>query len=96
MKKLELNDELRRAAERCVWYKPAEAAIEDPIDFAAHVLTYGIHEDVKSLRQQLSDDDLRNVLKNAPAGVFDKRSWHYWHLILHADLPEQMPQRSFG
>lgn len=93
MKKLILNKSLARAARRCIWYKTPQAAIEDKLDFVAHVLTYGLHEDVKALRRQMSDCDLRYALNNAPPGIFDHRSWNYWHLVFNLDPPKQLPQR---
>jgi hypothetical protein len=32
-------------------------------------------EDTQALRKQLSDDDLKQVLNEAPAGIYDARSW---------------------
>jgi hypothetical protein len=96
MKALTLTDELKKAAARCLWYKPAEVAITDPIDFTAHVLTYGLHEDVKALRLQLNDDELRDALAQAPSGVFDERSWSYWHFKLGQYPAPPMPMRRFG
>jgi hypothetical protein len=76
--------ELRRLAERVVWFKSAEASLRDPAHLVAHVLTFGTHEDVKTLRRHLSDAQLRAALERAPAGVFDARSWAYWTLMLDA------------
>lgn len=80
MKALILTRELERVAQRCFWYKPPRDAISDPVNFAAHVLTYGTHEDVKILRRQLDDGDIDEALQKAPPGVFDARSWACWNL----------------
>jgi hypothetical protein len=77
-----LTPEIEAVARRCVWYKPPAAAIEAPEHFIAHVLTYGTHEDVAVLRRAVTDDELRAAMNNAPAGVFDGRSWSYWQLKL--------------
>lgn len=96
MIKLKLTPELAQVARRCVWFKTPEEAIRYPAHLVAHVLTYGTHEDVKVLRQQLSDDDLREAIDTAPPGVFDPRSWTYWNLMLGRDEAPPMPRRRLG
>lgn len=94
MIKIPLTPEIETVSRRCVWYKSPEEAVEYPEHFIAHVLTYGWHEDVKALRKVVSDDDLRNAMNNAPAGVFDSRSWSYWQLKLFNRFdPPPMPSR---
>lgn len=95
MKPLDLTAELARVARRCVWFKTPRQAILYPAHLVAHVLTYGTHEDVRVLRKQLSDDDLRQALDEAPAGVFDPRSWTYWNLVLGRSPPPPLPRRRF-
>lgn len=91
--KLSLTEDLRTTAVRCVWFEPPEQAIADPVRFAAYVLTYGTHDDVKALRRQMDDDQLRHALDNAPPGIFDARSWSYWNIMLHGDTRRPLPQR---
>lgn len=93
MKSLSLTDELRKAAERCVWYEPPEKAVDDPSRLTAHILTYGSIEDVTALRAQYSDDDLRTALDEAPAGVYDDRSWAYWNLMVGRYDTPPLPTR---
>jgi hypothetical protein len=96
MKPLKLTPELRRAAERCVWYETPERAIRNSANLAAHILTYGGIEDVNALRAQYSDDDLRQALDAAPAGVFDARSWAYWNLMVGRYSTPPLPTRRFA
>ena len=96
MKAIELTEDLRRVARRCVWFKPPEEAAACPEHFVAHVLTFGTHEDVKALRRQFSDAELIEAMDNAPGGVFDARSWAYWNLILGRAEAPAMPRRAFG
>jgi hypothetical protein len=37
---------------------------------------------MRTLRRYLGDDDLREALDRASAGIFDPRSWSYWRLVL--------------
>lgn len=93
MQSLTLTKQLERVAQRCFWYKPPADAIRDVVSFTAHVLTYGTHEDVKILRQQLDDGDLFEALQHAPPGVFDARSWAYWNLKFGATPAPPLPVR---
>lgn len=95
MKPLALTPALRRAAERCVWYEPPEAAVRDAPRLVAHILTFGTIEDINALRAQYTDDDLREALSAAPAGIFDARSWAYWNLVLGEYDPPPLPTRHF-
>lgn len=93
---LVLTPELVATAARCLWFEPPGRAISDPTRFAAYVLTHGAHRDVKALREQMDDEDLRRALEAAPPGIFDARSWAYWNLMLFDDPTRSMPQRRFG
>lgn len=75
--------ELEALAQRVVWFKTPTEALKAPVHFIAHALTYGTHADTQILRRHVSDDDLRAALSAAPPGVFDPRSWAYWHLLLN-------------
>lgn len=94
MRTIPLTPEIEAVSRRCVWYKSPEQAVQYPEHFIAHVLTYGMHEDVKTLRKIVSDDELREAINNAPAGVYDSRSWSYWQLMLfNRYAPPPMPSR---
>lgn len=96
MKPLKLTPELERVAQRTLWFKPPEEAIRDPVHFIAHVLTYGAHQDVRTLRQQISDQELAEAIRNAPPGIFDARSWTYWNLKIGRYPPPPLPERKLG
>ncbi len=64
--------------------------------FIAHVLTYGTHEDVQTLRQQVSAAELAEAIRNAPPGVFDAHSWTYWNLEIGRYSASALPERKFG
>lgn len=96
MKTLSLTDELAKVAQRVVWFEKPIEAISDPVQFVAYAMTYGTHEDMKVIRQYLSDNDLRELLAKAPPGIFDPRSWAYWHLKLGQYPPPPLPTRVFG
>ncbi len=95
MKSLRLTNELRRAAEKCVWFEPPEQAVRISPRLAAYILTFGSQEDVAALRAQASLADLREYLDAAPPGIFDARSWAYWNLMVGRPKAPPMPTRSF-
>jgi hypothetical protein len=96
MRPLPDNPELQALARRVVWFKSPADAIAMPTHFIAHVLTYGTHEDIGVLRRFVSDDELRAALSGAPPGVFDDRSWAYWHLMLDRYPAPPLPVRRLG
>jgi hypothetical protein len=42
-----------------------------------------------------SEADFDLVLKDPPAGIFDRRSWNYWNLRYHHEPVPALPQRTF-
>jgi hypothetical protein len=96
MKVLPKTPELLRVAQRVVWFKTPEAALDDPVHFLAHVMTYGTPEDIAAVRGVVGRDELGEVLDHAPPGVFDPRSWAYWNLICGRRPPPPLPTRKFG
>ena len=80
MKSLPTTPDLLKVARRVVWFKEPEEALSEPVHFLAHVMTYGTVEDLKVLLGVAGVEEFREVLENAPAGVFDAKSWAYWNL----------------
>ena len=95
MKTINLTEEMRKAIEKCVWFEAPETAIEDTPRLVAYILTHGMPEDVKALRQQLSDDEIKQALDEAPPGIYDPRSWAYWNLMVGRFEPPELPKRTF-
>lgn len=95
MKTLPLTPELEVVARRVIWFEEPKQALADPVRFIAYAMTYGVHEDMKVVRSQFSDEDLIEVLDHAPPGIFDGRSWAYWNLKLGRSPAPPMPQRRF-
>ena len=56
-------------------------------------MTYGDVQDVVTIRKRFDDDVLRDSLRNAHPGVFDPRSWTYWHTVLGMPPAPAMPVR---
>jgi hypothetical protein len=86
-------------ARKYIWWKPPDQALRDWHHFLAQIMTLGTIEDCGWILQNLEEDELKRVLVHPPIGVFNLRSWHYWHYKLgvahkESDIPH-LPQRSF-
>lgn len=93
--RLRLTEELKKAVEHCVWFEFPEQAIQDTARLAAYILTYGTPEDTYALRDQLDDAALVKCLDESPPGIYDRRSWAYWNLVVGRYNPPPMPERVF-
>ena len=96
MKKLTLTDELTKVASRVIWFESPEKALSDPVRFLTYAMTYGTHEDMKVVRQHVSDEELLEALAQAPPGIFDARSWAYWNVMLGRYPTPPLPERQIN
>jgi hypothetical protein len=64
--------------------------------FLAQVMTYGTWSDIVEARAHFSEDAFRDALRHAPPGIFDERSWHYWHYALNLLPIPPRPRREFA
>jgi hypothetical protein len=88
-----MTEELQRLATRLSWWKTPQEALAMPERFLAQVMVLGTWEDVETARRCWSDDDFRRVLRQPPAGLFDARSWCYWHRVLGLGSAPNLPTR---
>ena len=84
---------LIRIAQKLFWWKSPADALDDPIRFAAQVMTLGTWEDVQTSRTTLGDEVFRQVLSTPPPGVFDERSWAYWHHVFGIHRVPELSRR---
>ncbi|MGM0425101.1 MAG: hypothetical protein ACQEQX_09300 [Thermodesulfobacteriota bacterium] len=90
---------LKYLARKYIWWKEPDQAICDRHHFLAQIMTLGTIEDCGWIMQNLGENELKSVLLHPPVGVFNPRSWHFWHYKLgladkESDIPP-LPQRSF-
>jgi hypothetical protein len=91
-----LNDskglrEIERLAQKYMWWKPVSESVKTPEQVAAQVMNLGDYEDICRLSEAVVEDYLRHVVEHAEAGMFDARSWHYWHYRLGLAEPDKVP-----
>lgn len=90
------SPELLAVARRMVWFKPPAATLADDTLFLNYLMIYGTVEDLAVARQHYDDDDFRAALRHALPGIFDPRSWAYWHARLEMGPTPPRPSRQFG
>jgi len=82
---------LKEFARRYIWWKSPEEAMAYPARVVAQVMNIGVFQDAARLAEALGDEGLRAVLRQAEAGQFNARSWHYWHYRLGLAAPGEVP-----
>lgn len=87
--------ELLGVARRMVWYKSPEEALADPALFLSYAMTYGTVDDLRIVRAYYTDAQLRQALGSGLPGIFDARSWAYWHAVLDVEPVPDLPVRRF-
>jgi len=88
-----MKEELCRVAAKVFWWGTPEEALQEVTRFVAQVMTYGDWEDVRTTMQALGKESFRETLENPPPGVFDKKSWNYWHLYFGLTPAPPLPER---
>ena len=93
MTKPDAPADLLRVAERMVWFKTPEETLAEPLLFLSYAMTYGTVDDLRVVRARFPDDRLREALRAGIPGVFDARSWAYWHAVLGVRPAPPLPTR---
>jgi hypothetical protein len=85
--------DLESLAARLVWWQPPAESLRDPQRLLAQVMVYGTPEDLAVARRHFVESAFRAVLDQPPPGLFDPRSWAYWHVVLGLDPARELPRR---
>lgn len=85
--------DLEQVARRVFWWKSHTEVLENPHRFLAQVMVYGTPEDLAVARRHFPESSFREVLAEPPAGLFDPRSWAYWHVVFGLEAPPEPPRR---
>jgi hypothetical protein len=96
MKPIPATAQMLSVVPRIIWFEPPERALADPVRFMAYAMTYARHEDMRLIREYVSDEDFREALDRAPPGIIDPRSWAYWNSKMGRYPPPLLPKRQFG
>jgi hypothetical protein len=79
-------------AKRVFWWGKPEEWMENAHRFTAQVMVFGDWDDTTLTWKLLGDPWFRQVLAHAPPGVFDLKSWAYWHHHYQMKVPP-LPRR---
>lgn len=85
--------DLENVAARLVWWKPPAESLRDRAGLLAQLMVYGTPDDLAVARRYFPESAFRAVLAHPPSGVFDPRSWAYWHVVLGLQPPPDLPRR---
>jgi hypothetical protein len=95
MLKIPHTKELLNVAQRLVWFKQPQDALDLPYTFMAHVMTYGTITDVITVKKALGLNAFKEALDHMPPGIIDAKSWNYWHIITNKIPTPPLPTRKF-
>ena len=90
------DEELLRVARRVNWYTSAEKVIANTPLFLSQIMARGGTSDIIFMNSRFSVEQKKEAYLNAPPGLFDRRAWAYWGLVLFDNpkaypLPERFP-----
>ena len=77
-------------AKRVNWYTPAEAVLDKPQLFIAQIMARGGVRELVWMQREFTLEQQRAAYKAAPPGLFDRRAWAYWGLML-LGAPDALP-----
>lgn len=80
-------------AARIVWWQNPEQTLQRPRVFVARVMASGTLGEVRDVERFFGRRVLNEALTEAPPGIFDRRSWNYWLLVLGRDRTTPLPLR---
>lgn len=84
---------LRDVAAKLFWWKCPDEALADERRFLAQAMTFGSWADMQVVSSRYGEGALRAVLADAPPGVFERRSWAYWHARFAIEPVPPLPRR---
>lgn len=86
------HEQLKQLAKKLLWWQEPEVSLANPRRFLMQVMTLGSWKEVEEMREAFGSDAFRDALVNAEPGVFDAKSWSYWHVVF--GIPERpLPQK---
>src|SRR6266478_2137951 len=88
-----VKNDLLAVAARVFWWGTPEEALLDINRFVAQVMTYGDWDAVCKTISLLGKQVFREVIDHPPAGVFDEKSWTYWHAFFGRLPAPPLPKR---
>ncbi len=89
------SEELLSLAKRTIWFKEPKEALDDKIEFLNYLMNNGTLDDIFLAQKYYKAKDFKEALENAHPGIFDKKSWNFWHVVLGYNKTPALPKRPF-
>ena len=86
---------LLAVARQAFWRGTPEEWLQDQTLFLAQVMVYGDGKSVSTVTLILGEDGFKQVLQSPPSGLFDEKSWRFWHNRYAMEIPP-LPQRFYA
>ena len=87
---------LEEVARHVNWYTDPQRLLANPNLFLCQVMARGTLEDLVATQRQYSGEEFKRAYLCAPPGLFSKRAWAYWGLMLLDNPQSPMPERFPG
>ena len=87
---------LEDVAKHINWYSDPQRLLANTSLFLSQVMARGSAADIIAVQQHYSPEAFKSAYLNAPAGLFTKRAWAYWGLMLLGHSNQPMPERFAG
>jgi hypothetical protein len=88
--------ELAGIWERLARFEPARSAGgSHRVQFLQMAMAYAREEELQQIRRHFTREEFQEALRQAPAGLFDRQSWRYWHEVLAMGPTPPLPRRPF-
>jgi hypothetical protein len=78
------------------WYSTPERLLADVDRFLCQVMARGVADEIITTQRRFTREQFRNAYLAAPPGLFTKRAWAYWGLVLFDNPKLAMPERFPG
>ena len=78
------------------WYTKPEQLLADLDRFLCQVMARGLADEIITTQHYFTRDQFKKAYRAAPPGLFTKRAWSYWGLMLFDDPALAMPERFPG
>jgi hypothetical protein len=89
-----VSEQMAMIARRVCWWQSPEATLQNMPLFLCRVMVFGAWADVTVVLNKYGKASFRGALQSAPPGLFDHRSWHYWHHRLKVLPVPELPSRA--
>jgi hypothetical protein len=93
---MNMDIELEAIACRINWYTKPDKLLGNLPLFLAQVMARGSADDIVTIQRRFAPQALREAYLSAPPGLFTKRAWAYWGLMLLNDSQRPLPERFAG